>query len=88
MEALLKIHNKKPIEVPLPGNQNLDVFVQGYEPDLTGELCPTIKCFYYSSEKLNYLTSRIIKGYIHKHLRTHLKLFSIDEPIFSNIEVR
>ena len=88
MEALLKIHKKKPIEVPLPGNKILNVFVQDYKPDPTGEVCPTIKCFYYESEKLNYLSSRIIKSYIHRHLRTHLKLFSIDEPILSNIEIR
>ena len=91
MEALLKIHKKKPIEVPLPGNQSLDVFIEDYTIDDSDPIAQTyhkIKCFYYSSEKLNYLTERIIKGYIHRHLKTHLKLFSIQGNISSTIEVR
>lgn len=90
MEALVKIHKKKPIEVPLPGNQILEVFVQDYitegsEP--IEQIC-RITCFYYSSNRLNYLTERIINGYIHRHLKTHLKLFSIEGSILSTIKVR
>jgi hypothetical protein len=91
MEALLKIHKSKPIQIPLPGNQIIDLFITDYQKDDSDPIAATyhkIKCFYYNSTKLNYLTDKIIKSYIVRHLNTHLKLFSINGNIIPIIEVR
>jgi hypothetical protein len=91
METLLKVHQTRPIEIPLPGNQTLNLFITGYDKDDSDPVTDTyhiIKCHYYNSSRLSYLTKKIIDSYISRHLRLHLKLFSIDGYIKPIIEIK
>jgi hypothetical protein len=91
METLLKIHKSKPIQIPLPENQIIDLFITDYQKDDSDPIAATyhkVNCFYYNSKKLNYLTDKIIKSYITRHLKTHLKLFSIQGNIIPIIDIK
>jgi hypothetical protein len=90
METLLKVHQTRPIEIQLPGNRTLDLFISGYEKYYSNDAEEehVVKCYYHNSTKFNYLTDNIIKSYIIRHLKTHLKLFSIDGYVRPIIEIR
>jgi hypothetical protein len=90
MEILLKVHQTRPIEILLPGNCTLDLFISGYEKYYSNDAEEEhiVKCYYHESEKYGYLTKRIINRYIRVFLSSHLKLFSIDGYVRPIIEIR
>jgi len=81
MNVLLKLHKEKPVEIYVPSNTNekLLVTIDDIEETYKNTLILYLKVK--NMENFPYLTKNIIFFYIKSHLRSHLKLFSIDKDI-------
>ena len=85
MEMAIKIHEKTPIKVSLPGDKILELFLNGYSVKNNSHY---INCFYYGNIEFNFLTNKIINYYIKKEIKTHLRFFSITHDLIPVIDVR
>lgn len=81
MNVLLKLHKEKPIEIYIPTNTNEKLLVTIDDVEETSKNTLILHLKTKNMESFPFLTKNIIYFYTKSHLRSHLKLFSIDKDI-------
>lgn len=82
VDYFLEFHKKKPVMVDLPNGEKMEVFItdKNVMDDYSKEYYLSINIP--NRQNYNKLSDKMIEHYVYSHIKSYLKIFSIDGNIY------